>query len=103
MSHPLSVIFLSGVIFGFDLLFFYSGFQVMYEKLKTIHLRKVQYNPILYFIKTYLQYVIPIAFFIAALSTVYPYIGDGPIFPHFIKNGVIENCSNNWYANILMI
>lgn len=103
MTQPISVLLLSGIIFAFDIFLFYTAFQTMYDKIKLIYLRKVYFNPFLYIIKTYLSYVIPISFLIASMTAVYPFIGDGPIFPHFTQNNFIQNCSMYWYTNILFI
>ena len=55
----------------------------MYDKLKCIYLRKNAFNPFLHIIRTILGYAIPIAVLIAGITTVYPFLGNGPIFPHF--------------------
>lgn len=53
-TNWLSVILVSGVIFGYDLLIFYSTFVVMNEKLIAIYIHNIRFNPLLHIIKTYL-------------------------------------------------
>jgi hypothetical protein len=89
MTRPISVLLLSGIIFGFDMLLFYVAFQTMYEKLKLVYLRKVHFNPLFYVVKTYMGYAIPISFLIACMTSLYPFLGDGPIFPHFTSSNFI--------------
>jgi hypothetical protein len=103
MTQPLNVILISGVIFGFDMLIFYSAFQTMYEKLKMIHLRKVYYNPLLFAIKMFLNYMIPMNIVVAGIVTIFPFMGKGPIFPYFLENNFTSKCSDKWWTNLLLI
>lgn len=37
------------------------------------------------------------------MTSVYPFLGSGPIYPHFAKEEFVNNCSKYWYTNILFI
>ncbi len=53
-TNGLSVVLLSGMIFGYDLFIFYATFLVMNDKLKSTYIQNIRFNPLLHVIKTFL-------------------------------------------------
>ena len=39
-TNPFSVILISGIIYGFSLVYFWTGFAVMHDRLSSIYLKK---------------------------------------------------------------
>jgi hypothetical protein len=99
-----SVIFMSGVLFGVDLILFYTAFQVMYDKLHAIYLRGMRFNVFWYLAKTYLHHLIPVCAIMAGMMCVYPFLGnETPLFAYFTSSYFLNNCTNNWWPNLLFI
>jgi hypothetical protein len=92
-TNGLSVVFLSGMIFGYDMFIFYAAFSVMNEKLKSIYIQNIKFNLLLYIIKTYLQYVLPISIFLTLMTCAYPFIDDSsPIYAYITDKYFVANC-----------
>lgn len=102
-TNSFSTFLLSGIIFGFSMVYFYSGFSTMYDILQSIFIKQQKFNPFLFIIRCYIFYVIPIAFTIAIIVTFLPYMGQGPIYSLVIQDIFIKSCSEYWWTNILLI
>jgi hypothetical protein len=80
-TNKVSTIMLAGEIFGWSLMYFHTGFQLMYCKLKDIYIKNEGFSTPIFIIKTYLYYVVPTIFIVAVAVTIMPFVGDGPIYP----------------------
>ena len=80
IKSPIAPFIAAGDIFGYDLLLFCISFQLMYEKLGDIYIRNNPFNPFIFVMSLFLSYMIPMGIFVACIVTIYPFIGEGPIF-----------------------
>jgi hypothetical protein len=44
----------SGIVYGYGLIYFYMGFQVMNDRLVSMYVKKTQFNMLLFIVKNYL-------------------------------------------------
>lgn len=57
----------------------------------------------LFIVKNFLHYMIPVAFITMSILFVLPFLGEGPIYTKILDDFFLTSCSNNWWANILLI
>ena len=93
----------SGIIYGYGLIYFYMGFQVMNDRLISMYVKKTQFNMLLFIVKNYLYYMIPVCYITVAVLFIVPFVGDGPIFPKIMDDFFYDSCNNYWWTNILLI
>ena len=93
----------SGCIFGFSLMFFYEGFSNMYDILLQIYIRRQNFNPFLYILRTYFYYALPVGLTTMFAVFLMPYLGSGPIYSTVFNNFFQRPCSGYWWTNILLI
>ncbi|CDW80987.1 UNKNOWN [Stylonychia lemnae] len=98
-----STLMMQGAIFGFSLVYFYSGFATMYSVLQSIYLKEHSFSILLFILRTYIFYAIPAAFCTAITVAIFPYIGTGPLYPTLLKSFLLDNCVQYWWTNILLI
>lgn len=84
-TNPLSVFLMSGSIFGFSSLYFYTGFSLMFDKLMSIYVRRESFNVLIFVLKVYLTFLFPMCFITAIMVTIFPFLGEGPIYPYIAK------------------
>ena len=102
-TNALSVFLMSGQIFGFSALFFYTGFAVMYERLVSIYVRRDNFNILIFIIRTYLYFLVLMVCITAIMVSLFPFLGDGPLFPLVAQAFFINNCKQYWWTNLLLI
>ena len=100
---PSATLMNAGIIFGFSMVYFYSGFATMYDILQSIYVRQQDFSTLLFFIRCYIFYVIPVAFTTAIMVAVFPFIGGGPLYSKITQEMFLDSCSQYWWTNILLI
>jgi|LauGreDrversion4_2_1035121.scaffolds.fasta_scaffold198874_3 hypothetical protein len=75
----------------------------MNDRLVSMYVKKTQFNMLLFIIKNYLYYMISVSYMTVAVMFVFPFIGDGPIFPQVMNDFFLDSCSTYWWTNILLI
>ena len=99
-TDPRAVLMNSGVIFGFGILYFYSGFAVVHDRLISLH----KQNLLMFVIKKYLTTAFSIGYVTALIATILPFLGDdAPLYPQIMSSLFSDNCAQYWWTNILMI
>lgn len=93
----------SGIIYGYGIIYFYMGFQVMNDRLMCMYIKKQQFNMALFVVKNFFQYMIPVAYITCMIVFIMPFIGDGPIYPKIIDDFFLNSCANYWWTNALLI
>jgi hypothetical protein len=93
----------SGVVFGYGIIFFYAGFQIMNDRLMCMYIKKQEFNTVLFIFKNFLHYMIPVVYITVMIMFVLPFIGDGPIFPMMLKLFFYNSCNSYWWTNVLLI
>jgi hypothetical protein len=82
----------SGMMYGYGLIYLYMGFQVMYDRLMTMYYKKQDFNYLLFIVKTFLLYMLPVCYTMVLIMFVLPFIGEGPIFAHIIEEFYQKSC-----------
>ena len=58
---------------------------------------------LLFILKSYLYYVIPVLFLTASMIAIFPFIGSGPLYPLLTEEFFLEPCLKYWWTNLLLI
>lgn len=74
----------------------------MNDRLVSMYVKKTQFNMLLFIVKNYLQYSLSVSYMTMAVMFIFPFIGDGPIFPDIISDFFLDSCSY-WWTNFLLI
>jgi hypothetical protein len=82
----------SGIMYGYGLIYFYMGFQVMNDRLMCMYVKKQQFNVLLFIIKNFLLYVLPVCYTMVMIIFVLPFIGEGPIYSKVLDNFFLDSC-----------
>eukprot|EP00347_Sterkiella_histriomuscorum_P003458 403364220 len=98
-----STLMISGIIYGFSLVYFYAGFATMYEILQSIYLKQHKFNTLLFIFRCYIFYAIPVAFCTSLIVAVMPFLGSGPLYPTIMKQIFLDNCVSYWWTNLILI
>lgn len=93
----------SGVIYGYGVIYFYLGFQIMNDRLVSMYRKSQQFNMVLFIFKNFLYYTIPICYITVVTIFIMPFIGDGPIFPKVMDDFFLQSCNTYWWTNVLLI
>ncbi len=75
----------------------------MYERLISIYVRRDNFNIGIFIARTYLYFLVLMAFTTAIMVALFPFLGDGPIYPIIAEAYFIDNCSKYWWTNVLLI
>jgi hypothetical protein len=92
-----------GIIYGAGLIYFYMGFQVMSDRLQSMYFKKAQFNMLLFIVKNYLYYMIPVCYVTITVVFVLPFVGDGPIYAAVMDQFFLTPCNNYWWTNVLLV
>ncbi len=93
----------SGMMYGYGLIYLYMGFQVMYDRLMTMYYKKQDFNYLLFIVKTFLLYMLPVCYTMVLIMFVLPFIGEGPIYAHIIEEFYSKSCQDYWWTNVILI
>ncbi len=66
-------------------------------------LKKQNFNMLLFIVKNFLYYMIPVVYITMIILFILPFIGDGPIFPLVMDDFFLESCGSYWWTNVLLI
>ena len=58
---------------------------------------------LLFIVKNYLYYMIPVCYVTVMILFVLPFIGDGPLYPKIMDDFFLNSCSSYWWTNVLLI
>lgn len=83
---------LSGIIYGYGIIYFYLGFQIMNDRLVNMYRKSQQFNMLLFIFKNFLYYTIPVCYITVVIVFVLPFLGDGPIFPKVMDDFYLQSC-----------
>lgn len=93
----------SGIIYGFGIIYFYMGFQVMNDRLMCMYVKNQQFNMLLFIVRNFFQYMIPVCYVTVLIIYVLPFLGEGPLYPKIIDDFFLGSCTNYWWTNVLMV
>lgn len=79
-------------MYGYGIIYFYTGFQVMYDRLMTMYYKKQDFNYLLFIIKNFLTYMLPVCYTMVLIIFGLPFIGEGPIFAQIIDDFYQNSC-----------
>jgi len=66
-------------------------------------LKNIKFNPFSFFLKTYLIYLMPMAFLVTIMLCLYPFIGYGPIYSYLAYEFYTQPCQKYWWTSFIFI
>ena len=69
----------------------------------TMYYKKQDFNYLLFIIKNFLTYMLPVCYTMVLIIFGLPYIGDGPIYAQIIDEFYQKSCMDNWWTNVILI
>lgn len=100
IKDPHHTVIINGII-SVDTFFFLSGFLVCTVFFREIR-KKEYYDVPLQYIHRYIRVTPSYGFMILIFSSIYIYMGDGPLW-HSINAKKVEDCENSWWSGILYV
>ena len=75
----------------------------MYDRLMTMYYKKHDFNYLLFIVKNFLIYMLPVCYTMVMIIFVLPFMGSGPLYAQIISEFYQKSCSNYWWTNVILI
>lgn len=75
----------------------------MNDRLMCQYVKQQEFNKLLFVVKTFLLYMIPVCYTMVLIMYIMPFVGSGPIYAKIMDDFFYEGCKDYWWTNLILI